>query len=137
MRGVGKYQCPVAHGGRHHQRPATTGLLFVAASAGRGIRPQTPLAQTIVKISRTADAMKEKKVPALEIKDQAALKAAIAGLRSFGMAAEEALEEKVFDQSLFKDVADAAEPVPEPEKPRAGRKQRKEQEAATADEPQE
>ena len=89
------------------------------------------------RISRTAEAMKEKKVPALEIKDQAALKAAIASLRSFGMASEEALEEKVFDQSLFKGEAGAAEPVPESEKPRAGRKQRKEQDAPAADEPQE
>ncbi len=89
------------------------------------------------RISRTAEAMKEKKVPSLEIKDQAALKAAIASLRGFGMAAEEALEEKVFDQSLFKEVAEAAEPAPEPERPRAGRKQRKEQDVAAADEPQE
>ena len=78
--------------------------------------------------------MKENKVASLEIKNQAALKSAIAALRGFGMAAEEALEEWIFDQNLFKESADSIEEAAEePAKPRPGRKQKKEQDAVAED----
>ena len=58
------------------------------------------------------------------------MKSAIAALRGFGMAVEEALEEWDFDQNLFKEAAD---PVEVPAKVRPGRKQKKEQDAAAED----
>jgi hypothetical protein len=90
----------------------------------------TALQSIVARVTRTAEAMKEKKVPSLEIKNQAALKSAIAALRGFGMAAEESLEEWDFDQNLFKEAAD---PVEVPAKVRPGRKQKKEQDAAVED----
>ena len=76
----------------------------------------------------------ERKVTSLEIKNQAALKSAITALRGFGMAAEEALEEWVFDQNLFRESADSVEgPAEEPAKPRPGRKQKKEQDTVAED----
>ena len=86
----------------------------------------------VARVNRTAEAMKEKKVSSLEVKNQAALKSAIAALRGFGMAAEEALEEWIFDQNLFKESAD---PVEEPAKPRAGRKSKKEPDSVADDRP--
>jgi len=86
------------------------------------------------RMRRTAEAMKEKKVASLEVKNQAALKSAITVLRGFGMAAEEALEEWLFDQDLFKESAGSVEEAAEePVKPRPGRKQKKEQDAAVED----
>src|SRR5208283_1417191 len=94
----------------------------------------TALQSIAARITRTAEAMKEKKVASLEIKNQAALKSAITALRGFGMAAEEALEEWVFDQNLFKESADSVEgPAEEPAKPRPGRKQKKEQDTVAGD----
>ena len=92
----------------------------------------TALQSIAARVTRTVEAMKEKKVPSLEIKNQAALKSAIAAVRGFGMSAEEALEEWFFDQNLFKESAD---PVEEPAKVRPGRKQKKEQDVSTDDRP--
>lgn len=94
----------------------------------------TALQSIMDRMTRTAEAMKEKKVASLEVKNQAALKSAITALRGFGMAAEEALEEWLFDQNLFKGSDDSpAEAAEEPTKPRPGRKQKKEQEAVAED----
>jgi len=94
----------------------------------------TALQSIMDRMTRTSEAMKEKKVASLEVKNQAALKSAITALRGFGMAAEEALEEWLFDQNLFKESADAAEEAAEePPKPRPGRKQKKEQDTVAED----
>ena len=87
----------------------------------------TALQSIAARVTRTAEAMKEKKVASLEIKNQAALKSSITALRGFGMAAEEALEAWVFDQNLFTESADSVDSAEEPAKPRPGRKQKKEQ----------
>jgi hypothetical protein len=87
----------------------------------------TAIQSIVTRLTRTAEAMREKKVSSLEIKNQAALKTAITAVRGFGMAAEEALEEWVFDQSLLKESAD---PVEVPAKVRPGRKPKKESDAA-------
>jgi hypothetical protein len=89
-------------------------------------------------MTRTAEAMQEKQVASLEVKNQAALKSAITALRGFGMAAEEALEEWLFGQNLFKGGNDshekpAEEPAEEPPKPRLGRKPKKEQDSVAED----
>jgi hypothetical protein len=94
----------------------------------------TALQSIMDRMTRTAEAMKEKKVASLEVKNQAALKSAITALRGFGMAAEEALEEWLFDQNLFKGSADSVEEAAiEPAKPRPGRKQKKEHDAVAED----
>jgi hypothetical protein len=85
------------------------------------------LQSIVARVTRTAEAMQEKNVSALEIKNQAALKSAIAAMRGFGMAAEEALEEWIFEQSLS---GETAAPIENPAKSRPGRKTKKEQEAA-------
>ena len=94
----------------------------------------TALQSIMDRMTRTAEAMKEKKVASLEVKNQVALKSAITALRGFGMAAEEALEEWLFDQNLFKgsDVS-LEEAAEEPAKPRPGRKQKKEQDTVAED----
>jgi len=94
----------------------------------------TALQSIMDRMTRTAEAMKEKKVASLEIKNQVALKSAITALRGFGMAAEEALEEWLFDQNLFKGAdASLEEAAEEPAKSRPGRKQKKEQETVAED----
>ena len=93
----------------------------------------TALQSIMDRMTRTAEAMKEKKVASLEIKNQAALKSAISALRGFGMAAEEALEEWLFDQNLFKESANSVDLVEEPAKLRSGRKQKKEQDIVAED----
>jgi hypothetical protein len=94
----------------------------------------TALQSIMDRLTRTAEAMKEKKVASLEVKNQAALKSAITALRGFGMAAEEALEEWVFDQNLFRESANSIDgPAEEPAKPRSGRKQKKEQDTVAED----
>ena len=94
----------------------------------------TALQSIMDRMTRTAEAMKEKKVASLEIKNQVALKSAISALRGFGMAAEEALEEWLFDQNLFKESANSVEDAAgEPSKLRPGRKQKKEQDAVAED----
>jgi hypothetical protein len=84
------------------------------------------------RLTRTAEAMKEKKVASLEIKNQAALKTGITSVRGFGMAAEAALEEWVFDQDVFKGEV---EPGGEQVKVRPGRKPKKEQGAPSGENP--
>ena len=55
-------------------------------------------------------------------------------LRGFRIAAEEALEEWIFDQNLFRGSADSVEEAAEVSaKPRPGRKQKKEQDTVAAD----
>jgi len=94
----------------------------------------TALQSIMDRLTRTAEAMKEKTVASLEVKNQVALKSAITALRGFGMAAEEALEEWVFDQNLFRESANLIEePAEEPAKPRPGRKQKKEQDTVAED----
>jgi hypothetical protein len=84
------------------------------------------------RLRRTAEAMKEKGTSTLAIKNQAALKAGIAAVRGFGMAAEEALEEWIFDQNVFKDDS---EPAEEPVRHRPGRKPKKEPETSPEENP--
>jgi hypothetical protein len=83
----------------------TSGSLTTIASALEAIAGR---------LTRTADALKEKGVASLEIKNQAGLKDGIASLRSFGMAAEEALEAWAFDQNVF--AEGMAETATEPAK---------------------
>lgn len=83
------------------------------------------------RLTRTAESMKEKGVASLEVKNQAGLKTGLSSLRSFGMAAEEAFEEWVFDQNVFKAES---QPAAELSKPRAegpGRKAKKQLEPKT------
>jgi len=80
------------------------------------------------RLTRTAEAMQEKEVAALEVKNQAGLKAGVVALRSFGMAAEEALETWVFDQSVFKESAEPAAEAAKPKTASPGRKQKKQPE---------
>ncbi len=54
------------------------------------------------RLTRTAESMKEKGAASLEVRNQAGLRTGLSSLRSFGMAAEEAFEEWVFDQNVFK-----------------------------------
>lgn len=71
------------------------------------------------RLTKTAEAMKEKGVATLAIRNHAGLKTGLSALRSFGMAAEEAFEEWVFDQNLFPAAAETTiEPPPsKPERP--------------------
>jgi hypothetical protein len=87
----------------------------------------------VARVKRAAEAMKEKKIASLEIKNQAALKSAIVSVRGFGMAAEEALEEWLFDQNLFKEPVRPVDPAEEPAKPRQGKKGKKEQDVPAED----
>ena len=81
------------------------------------------------RLVRTAEAMKEKGVASLEIKNQTALKTGIAAVRGFGMGTEEAFEEWLFDQNVFKDGADSAGETVKARSAGQGRKQKKEPEA--------
>jgi len=63
-----------------------------------------------VRLTRTAESMKEKGIASLEVKNQSVLKSGITALRSYSMGAEEAFEEWVFDQHLFPENG-AAEPA--------------------------
>ena len=81
------------------------------------------------RLTRTAEAMQEKDVASLEVKNQAGLKSGIACLRSFGMAAEEALEEWVFDQRVFLGSHATPEGAPKGRPESGGRKQKKQQES--------
>jgi hypothetical protein len=84
------------------------------------------------RLTRTAQAMKDKGAATLEIKNQAVLKGGISAIRGFGMAAEEALEEWIFDQNVFKDVP---EPSGETPKARPGRKGKKEHDLSPEENP--
>jgi predicted transcriptional regulator len=79
------------------------------------------------RLHRAAEAMKEKSVATLEIKNQAGLKAGITALRSFGMAAEEALEETLFDHNVFKDGPANGESTPKARSETPGPGRRKKQ----------
>lgn len=85
------------------------------------------------RLTRTAEAMREKEIATLEVKNQAGLKSGIAGLRSFGMAAEEALEEWVFDQRVFSGGTASDEESPKTRPESGGRKSRKHQEPKQPD----
>jgi hypothetical protein len=80
------------------------------------------------RLTRTAESMKEKGVASLEVKNQVGLRTGLSSLRSFGMAAEEAFEEWVFDQNVFKaESQSAAAEAPKVKAEVAGRKAKKPQ----------
>jgi hypothetical protein len=81
------------------------------------------------RLTRTAEAMKQKNVASLAVKNQAVLKAGIVAVRGFGMAAEEALEEWVFDQNVFKEATEPAGETPRTRPATPGRKPKKEPDA--------
>lgn len=107
----------------------TSGSLTTIASALQAIAGR---------LTRTADAMTEKGIASLEVKNQAGLKDGIAALRSFGMAAEEAFEAWVFDQHAFHGggSAPAAESAPAKPDGQPGRKAKKQQPAPTEENPE-
>jgi hypothetical protein len=81
------------------------------------------------RLTRTAESMKEKDAVSLEVKNQAGLRTGLSSLRSFGMAAEEAFEEWLFDQNVFKAKRQsAAAEAPKAKIELAGRKAKKPQE---------
>ena len=109
--------------GTHTSASLTTIAAALQAIAGR--------------LTRTADAMQEKGIASLEIKNQTGLKDGITALRSFGMAAEESLETWIFDQQAFTtDAVEPAKEVPVVKPEGSGRKPKKTQPAAAEDHPE-
>jgi hypothetical protein len=77
------------------------------------------------RLTRTAAAMKEKEIASLEVKNLSGLKAGMSSLRSFGMAAEEAFEEWIFDQNVFKDGTSSAGEAAKPRSEGPAKKHKK------------
>jgi hypothetical protein len=80
------------------------------------------------RLTRTAESMKEKGVASLEVKNQVGLRTGLSSLRSFGMAAEEAFEEWVFDQNVFKVQSQSVAEIAKVRAEGPGRKAKKQQE---------
>jgi hypothetical protein len=98
----------------------TPDSLLIVASALQAIASR---------LTKTAESMKEKAVASLEVKNQAGLRTGLSSLRSFGMTAEEAFEECLFDQNVFKAEGQlAAVEAPKAKAELAGRKAKKQQE---------